>query len=54
MSSSDRGVGGGDGGVLPCAKGSNANFVANMIKGLKAVVNKYGFNGIHVDLEHVI
>jgi chitinase len=45
-------VGGGDGGVLPCAKASDATFVANMVEGLKAVVNKYGFDGVDFDLEH--
>jgi chitinase len=45
-------VGGGDGGVLPCASASDATFVANMVRGLKAVIQKYGFDGVDFDVEH--
>lgn len=45
-------VGGGDGGVLPCASASDERFVLNMVKGLLGVVEKYGFDGVDFDLEH--
>jgi chitinase len=45
-------LGGGDGGVLPCAEASNTKFISSMVNGLTTVVEKYGFDGIDFDLEH--